>query len=81
MYLLTVFYSPRGTCSFLRKSDSRGNGSDRLIFQFVSGSKASVFVRKTLSVRLERSKNANAFFKLGGEDRRFSMKVMLEAGL
>ena len=52
MYLLTVFYSPRGTCSFLRKSDSRGNGSDRLIFQFVSGSKASVFVRKTLSVRL-----------------------------
>ena len=52
MRLLTVFYSPRGTCSFLRKSDSRGNGSDRLIFQFVSGSKASVFVRKALSVRL-----------------------------
>ncbi len=51
----------------------------RLIMQFVTGSKASIFVRKTLSVRL-RDQQCVCIAKLGGQDRRFSMKMMFAAG-
>ena len=55
------------------------SSSDRLFLQFDIGSKASIFVRKTLSVRL-RDRKMRSVFPARGKDRRFSMKMMLAAG-
>ena len=49
--------------------------SDGLLLNYVSGSKASIFVRKTLSVRL-RDREMRSISKLAGKDRRFSMNMM-----
>jgi hypothetical protein len=57
------------------------NSSDMRISPFVFRQQSIRLREKSIVGPTERSKNANAFFKLGGEDRRFSMKVMLEAGL
>ena len=49
--------------------------SGGLLNEPVSGSKASIFVRKTLQVRL-RDQQCVCIAKLAGKDLRFSMKMM-----
>ena len=55
-------------------SDLRSS-SDGLFLQIATGGKSSIFVRKTLQVRLRDHKSVS-FCKLGGQDLRFSMKMM-----
>ena len=57
------------------------NSSEKLLFRFTSGGKVSIFVRKTLQVRpRDRAWAACRPRKLAGQDLRFSMKMMLDAG-
>ena len=46
--------------------DTISDSSDRLILHFVTGSKASIFVRKTLQVR-PRDQKRERVFKLAGK--------------
>jgi len=57
------------------------NSSEKLLFRFTSGGKVSIFVRKTLQVRpRDRAWAACRPRKLAGQELRFSMKMMLDAG-
>ncbi len=56
-----------------------GNSSDRLFWEKGFGSKNHLR-EKNIAGPTERSQNALAFCKLGGEDLRFSMKMMFAAG-
>ena len=55
------------------------NSSDRLLMYSVSGSRTSIFVRKTLRVR-PRDQQCICIAKLAEKDLRFSMKMMPAAG-
>ena len=71
--------SQRVKCRVHFISITQRDGSDRLFYHFVSGSRAFIFVRKTLQVLSVRSKGF-CLFKLHRKDLRFSMKMMLAAG-
>ena len=59
----------------LAREPRHSSSSDGLFLCCVSGSKASIFVRKTLLVR-PRDQQCVCVAKLAGQDQRFSMKMM-----
>ena len=72
--------SPASYCRFTIAE--LGDSSGRLLMSFVSGSKASIFVRK-IAGPTERSRRGGLppLRKLAGKDLRFSMKMMRAACL